>query len=46
MSDKGKSGMSFILGGLVVAVIALGAYVYTDGFGANEPEISVDLVEG
>ena len=38
--------MSFILGALVVAVVALGAYVSTDGFGANEPEISVDFVEG
>ncbi|MGB0498511.1 MAG: hypothetical protein ACPGID_09240 [Rubricella sp.] len=35
--------LSFIAGALAVAVIGMGAYIYTDGFGEEDASVTIEL---
>ncbi|WP_198670582.1 hypothetical protein [Oceanicella sp. SM1341] len=37
------SGLSFIVGALVVAVVGLGFYAYNGGFEKQDADITIDL---
>ncbi|MEL6679744.1 MAG: hypothetical protein AAFQ51_13645 [Pseudomonadota bacterium] len=44
MSQKTPNpALTFLLGASLVAVIGLTAYIYTDGFGEEQADISIEL---